>query len=288
MNTLKTGVLLVALTLLLLFIGQAAGGRSGMTLALGLAAFLNFAAYFWSDKIALAMSGAQPVSREEAPRFYSVIERLCVRTNLPQPRLYVIPQAQPNAFATGRDPQHAAVAATAGLLETMNDEELEGVLAHELAHVRNRDTLIMSVAATLAGAITYVAHMARWAMLFGTRGHDREGSGNPLGALLMIILAPLAALLVQLAISRQREYAADATGARLAGHPYGLASALEKLRHYSRRVPMRVSPAQAHMYIVQPLSGDFFAGLFSTHPPVEDRIRRLRSMTLESYTFLSF
>ena len=282
MNTFKTGVLLVALTLLLLFIGQAAGGRGGMTLALALAAFLNFAAYFWSDKIALAMSGAQPVSREQAPRFYTVIERLCARTGLPMPRLYVIPQAQPNAFATGRNPQHAAVAATAGLLETMNDEELEGVLAHELAHVRNRDTLTMSVAATLAGAITYLAHMARWAFLFGGYGgRNRENSGNPLGALLMIILAPIAALLVQLAISRQREYAADAAGAHFAGHPYGLASALEKLGHYSRRVPMPgVSPAQAHMYIVQPLSGSFFAGLFSTHPPVEDRIRRLRSMSL--------
>ncbi|HKZ51839.1 MAG TPA: zinc metalloprotease HtpX [Candidatus Acidoferrales bacterium] len=277
MNAIKTGLLLAALTLILVIGGQAVAGQRGMTIALIFAAIMNLGAYFWSDKITLAMSGAQPVTPDQAPRMYRVMERLCARTGLPMPRLYVIPQAQPNAFATGRNPQHAAVAATAGLLETMEEDELEGVLAHELAHVRNRDTLIMSVAATIAGAITYLAYMGQWALIFGGYGgRDRNGGGSGLGALLMIILAPIAALLVQMAISRQREYAADAAAARFVGHPYGLANALEKLGHYSKRIPMHdVKPAQAHMYIVQPFSGGF-ASLFSTHPPVEERIRRLR------------
>ncbi len=277
MNTIKTGFLLAVLTLILLFGGQAIAGQQGMTIAIIFAAVMNFAAYFWSDKIALAMSGARPVTREQAPRFYRLTEGLCARAGLPIPRLHVIPQEQPNAFATGRNPQRAAVAATAGLLETMNDDELEGVIAHELAHIRNRDTLIMSVAATIAGAITYLAHMGQWALIFGGYSRDNRNGGNALGALLMIILAPMAALLVQMAISRQREYAADAAAARFAGHPYGLINALEKLGHYSKRLPMRVEPAQAHMYIVQPFAGGI-ASLFSTHPPVEDRIRRLRSL----------
>lgn len=278
MNTIKTGFLLAVLTLILIYGGQAIGGQQGMTMALIFAAVMNFGAYFWSDKLALRMSGARPVTRAEAPRMYAIVERLCARTGLPMPRLYVIPQAQPNAFATGRNPQHAAVAATAGLLEAMDEDELEGVLAHELAHVRNRDTLIMSVAATLAGAITYLAFIGRFALLFGGYGgRDRNGGG--LGALLMLIVAPIAALLVQLAISRQREYAADRAAAQFIGHPYGLARALEKLGHYSRRIPMRnVQPAQAHMYIVQPLAGGGFASLFSTHPPLEERIRRLRAL----------
>lgn len=281
MNTLKTGMLLVALTLILLFGGQAIGGQRGMTIALILAGVMNFASYFWSDKIALAMSGARAVTPEQAPRLYGAMERLCARTGMPMPRLYVMPEAQPNAFATGRSPQHAAVAATAGLLETMNDEELEGVLAHELGHVRNRDTLIMSVAATLAGAITYLAHLGQFALLFGGgRGSD-DRNGNAFVMLLMIILAPIAALLVQLAISRSREYEADAAAARFLGHGYGLASALEKLGAYSKRVPMRhVEPSQAHMFIVQPLSGGGIASLFSTHPPVEERIKRLRAPTV--------
>ncbi|MFQ5777123.1 MAG: zinc metalloprotease HtpX [Terriglobia bacterium] len=277
MNTIKTGILLAALTLILVFGGQAIGGRQGMTIALIFAAFMNLGAYFWSDKIALASSGARPVSRDQAPRMYTIVERLCARTGLPMPRLYVIPQAQPNAFATGRNPQHAAVAATAGLLETMDDEELEGVLAHELAHVRNRDTLIMSVAATMAGAITYLAYMGQWALIFGGYGgRGRNGGGSALGMLLMIIVAPLAAMLVQLAISRQREYAADAAAAQMIGHPYGLARALEKLGRFSKRVPMRgIKPAQAHLYIVQPFAGGGWAKLFSTHPRLEERIRRL-------------
>lgn len=277
MNAIKTGLLLAVLTLILIYGGQLIAGQQGMTIALIFAVVMNFGAYFWSDKLALAMSGAKPVTPEQAPRMYRLTEGLCARANLPMPRLYVIPQAQPNAFATGRNPKHAAVAATAGLLETMDDDELAGVLAHELAHVRNRDTLIMSVAATIAGAITYLAYMGQWALIFGGfGGRDRDG-GNALGALLMIIIAPIAALLVQMAISRQREYAADAAAARFVGHPYGLVKALEKLGHYSRRIPMRnLKPAQAHMYIVQPFAGGV-ASLFSTHPPLEERIRRLQA-----------
>ncbi len=282
MNTLKTGLLLAVLTLILVVGGQAFGGQQGMALALVIAVVMNFVAYFWSDKIALAMSGAQPVTPQQAPQLYGIVEGLCARTSLPVPRLYVIPQMQPNAFATGRDPHHAAIAVTEGLLQTMTREELEGVLAHELAHVKNRDTLIMAVAATLAGAITYLAHVARWGLLFtGYGGRDREGGGNALSALLMIILAPLAALLIQLAISRQREFAADAGAANMAGHPFGLVQALEKLGHYSKRVPMRgVEPATAHLYIVNPFSGGALAGLFSTHPPLEERIQRLKSLTV--------
>jgi heat shock protein HtpX len=281
MNTIKTGLLLTALTLLLLFGGQALGGQQGLTLALLMAVVMNFAAYFWSDKIALAMSGAHPVTPAEAPRMYRITEGLCARAGLPMPRLYVIPQAQPNAFATGRSPQKAAVACTVGLLETMEDDELEGVIAHELAHVKNRDTLTMSVAATLAGAITYLAWMGQWALIFGGYGgRDRNNGGNALGALLMIILGPIAATLIQLAISRQREYAADAAAARIVGHPFGLVQALEKLGQYARRIPMRnLQPAQAHMYIVQPFAGGL-AGLFSTHPPLEERIRRLQSLAV--------
>ncbi|MFQ5927427.1 MAG: zinc metalloprotease HtpX [Terriglobia bacterium] len=281
MNTLKTGVLLVALTLILIYGGAAVAGQQGMTIALVLAVVLNFGAYFYGDKIALRMSRARPVSREQAPRMYEAMERLCGRTGLPLPRLYIIPEAQPNAFATGRSPSKASVAATAGLLEVMNDEELEGVLAHELAHVRNRDTLIMSVAATIAGAITYAAHLGYFAALFGGGGRGRNGGGNAFVMLLMLILAPLAAMMIQMAISRQREYAADAAAARFIGHGYGLASALEKLGSYSKRVPMRrVEPSQAHMFIIHPLSGGGMAKLFSTHPPVEERIRRLRALTV--------
>src|SRR6267143_4462456 len=219
MNTLKTGLLLTALTLLLVLGGQAIGGRNGMTFALGIAVLMNGMAYFFSDKIALAASGAQPVTREQAPRLYEVMERLCGKANLPMPKLYVIPQAAPNAFATGRNPAHASVAVTAGLLELMTDDELEGVIAHELSHVRNYDILTTSIAATLAGAITWIAQMGRWALLFGGFGgsRDRLGGGG-LEALLMLIVAPIAALLIQLGISRQREYAADAAGARLVGH----------------------------------------------------------------------
>ncbi|MBI3668335.1 MAG: zinc metalloprotease HtpX [Acidobacteria bacterium] len=283
MKTLKTGLLLTALTLLLLFAGRALGGRSGMTLALGLAVLMNGAAYFFSDKIALASSGAQPVAREQVPRLYAVMERLCGKANLPMPKLYVMPQAAPNAFATGRNPSHASVAVTAGLLELMSDEELEGVIAHELSHVRNYDILTTSIAATLAGAITWLAEMGRWAMIFGGYGSSRddERGGGGLSALLMLILAPLAALLIQLGVSRQREYAADAAGVRMVGHPFGLISALEKLGAYNKKIPMDVSPATSSLFIVAPLSvRSLMTGLFSTHPPLEDRIATLRNMVV--------
>jgi heat shock protein HtpX len=280
MNTLKTGLLLTALTLLLVLGGRALAGPNGMTLGLALAVMMNGVAYFFSDKIALAASGAQPVTREQVPRLYEVLERLCGKANLPMPKLYVIPQAAPNAFATGRNPRHASVAVTQGLLELMNDEELEGVIAHELSHVRNYDILTTSVAATLAGAITWIAQMGRWAMIFGG-GRDEEDRGGGISALLMLILAPLAALLIQLGISRQREYAADASGARMVGHPYGLISALQKLGAYNKKIPMEVSPATASLFIVAPLSaGQVFTSLFSTHPPLDQRIATLERMVV--------
>jgi heat shock protein HtpX len=280
MRTLKTGFLLTLLTLILVLGGGAIAGRQGMTFGLIIAVLMNGIAYFFSDKIALASSGARPVSREEAPRLYAVMERLAAKGNLPMPKLFVIPQAAPNAFATGRNPSHASVAVTEGLLELMNDDELEGVIAHELSHVRNYDILTTSIAATLAGAITWIARLGFY---FGGYGGDRNRrGGGGLEALLMLIVAPLAALLIQLGISRQREYAADAAGARLVGHPYGLISALEKLGAYNKRIPMtNVSPTTSSLYIVRPLStGQVFTGLFSTHPPLPDRIEALRRMTV--------
>jgi heat shock protein HtpX len=244
---------------------------------------MNFVSYFYSDKISLAMYRAQPVTREQLPRVYAVVERLTQKIGLPMPKIYVIPSDSPNAFATGRNPSHASVAVTQGILDLLNDEELEGVLAHELGHVRNRDILISSIAATLAGAITFIARMGYWAALFGGfgggRDNDREGGG--LGALLMIILAPIAATLIQLAVSRSREYQADATGAHFTGNPYALASALRKLDAYSRRVPMVATPSTAHLFIVQPLLGMNFGSLFSTHPPIAKRIERLTGQPAE-------
>src|SRR6202046_3817506 len=284
MKTLKTAFLLTALTLLLLFIGEAFGGRNGMTLALGVAVVMNGVAYFYSDKIALSSSAARPVSREESPRLYAVMERLAAKANLPVPKLYLIPQAAPNAFATGRNPQHASVAVTQGLMELMDDEELEGGIAHELSHVRNYDILTSSIAATLAGAITWIAHIGRWGMMFAGMGdgRDRDRSGGGIAALLMLLLAPLAALLLQLGISRQREYQADASGARMVGHPYGLMRALEKLGAYNKRIPMDIAPSTAALCIVAPLSasGQFVASLFSTHPPLAERIERLRNLNV--------
>jgi len=283
MRAIKTLFLLTALTLLLVLGGEAIAGQRGMTIALFMAVVMNGGAYFFSDKIALMSSGAQPVSREELPRLYTVMERLTAKAALPMPKLYVIPQPAPNAFATGRNPSHASVAVTAGLMELMSDDELEGVIAHELSHVRNYDILITSIAATLAGAITWIASMGRWAMIFGGFGgsRDDERGGGGLAALLMLIVAPIAALLIQLGISRQREFSADASGARMVGHPYGLISALEKLGAYNNRIPMDVSPATASLFIVAPLSaGQVFTGLFSKHPPLSERIAVLRSMTV--------
>jgi heat shock protein HtpX len=270
MNTIKTTLLLGALTGLLLFMGQVLGGRSGMTFALFMAAAMNFAAFFWSDKIVLRMYHAQPVGREQAPELYEIVERLAMKAGIPMPRLHVIPEPALNAFATGRSPRHAAVAVTEGMLKALNREELEGVLAHELSHVINRDTLISTVAATLAGAISWVAHPF---MLMS--GRDDDEGGNPIAALAAMILAPLAAMLIQMAVSRSREYQADATGARLVGYPQGLASALRKLAAAKDRLPMRAEPATAHLFIVNPLSGRSLANLFSTHPPLEERIARL-------------
>lgn len=283
MKTLKTTFLLTLLTLLLLAIGEAFGGRNGLTIALVFAVLMNGGAYFFSDKIALASSGAQPISPEQSPRLYQVMERLSAKANLPMPKLYMIPQAAPNAFATGRNPTHASVAVTQGLMELMDDEELEGVIAHELSHVRNYDILTSSIAATIAGAITWVAEMGRWGMFFGGMGggrdDDREGGG--IAAILMLILAPLAALLLQLGISRQREYQADASGAKMVGHPYGLIRALEKLGAYNKRIPMDISPSTSALCIVAPLTaGQVISGLFSTHPPLEERIAVLRNMTV--------
>ena len=283
MKVLRTTFLLTALTLVLLTIGGAVGGRNGMTIALIFAAFSNAFAYFFSDKIALWSSGAKPVSREELPRLYEVMERLAGKANLPVPKLYMIPEAAPNAFATGRNPSHASVAVTQGLMQLMNDEELEGVIAHELSHVRNYDILISSIAATIAGAITHLAYMGRFAAIFGygsSRDNDREGGGFT--ALLMLFLAPFAAMLLQLGISRQREYAADESGAKMVGQQYGLISALQKLGAYNQRIPSNIPQTTSALCIVKPMfgGGSIFSSLFSTHPPLEERIAALRELTI--------
>jgi len=280
-NMLKTGVLLGVLTALFVVIGYALGGQQGMVVAFAVAVAMNMVSYWFSDKIVLAMYGARPISEAEAPRLYAIVRRLATRAQIPMPPVYLIPTDAPNAFATGRSPDHAAVAVTEGIMRILDEDELEGVLAHELSHVRNRDVLISTIAATLAGAITYLAHMMQWAAFFGGgRSSDDEEGGSPWAMLLLAILAPFAAMLVQLAVSRAREYQADASGARLAGRPWGLAKALEKLETAARAEPMPANPATAHLFIVNPLSGQTLMRLFSTHPPIEDRIRRLRAMHL--------
>ena len=280
-NSFKTALLLGLLTGIILGIGQLFGGSQGLVIAFVFAVLINFGSYWFSDKIVLAMYNAREVSADDAPELYRTVQNLTVRAQLPMPRLYVIPSESPNAFATGRDPQHAAVAVTEGILRIMNREELEGVIAHELSHVKNRDILIGTIAATLAGVVMMLANMARWAAIFGVGRSDRdeEGGGGILGMILMSVLAPIAAMMIQMAISRSREFLADATGAKIAGNPLGLASALAKLARGSEMVPLEARPETAHMFIVSPLTGGSFLSLFSTHPPVEERIARLRAMT---------
>jgi len=277
MNTIKTMGLLVTLTLILVWAGGALGGRQGMTFALIFALGINFISYWFSDKIVLKMYRAKEVSETQAPELYAMVRMLSQKAELPMPKVYLIDQEQPNAFATGRNPRHAAVAVTTGIMRILSREELQGVIAHELAHVKHRDILIGTVAATIAGAVSYLAQMAQWAMIFGGHRNDEEG-GNPIAAFAMMIIGPIAALIIQMAISRSREYAADQGGAAIAGNPRYLAGALKKLDRASRQIPMKANPATSHMFIVNPLSGGGLLKLFSTHPPIEERIARLESM----------
>ncbi|OPY84950.1 MAG: hypothetical protein A4E72_02081 [Syntrophus sp. PtaU1.Bin208] len=282
MNTIKTALLLGALTGLLMLIGGWIGGRNGVMIAFILAMVMNFGSYWFSDKLVLRMYQAQEVSENQAPELYRMVRDLAMRANLPMPRVYIIPGETPNAFATGRNEQHAVVAVTEGLLRILNRDELEGVLSHELTHIKNKDMLIGSIAATLAGAIVMLANMAQWAAMFGGLGgrdsEEGEGGGGIIGMILMAVLAPIAATIIQMAISRSREYLADDGGAKISGKPYGLAGALEKLSRASEIVPMDANPSTAHMFIVNPLTGRSLMNLFSTHPPIEERIARLRSM----------
>lgn len=281
MNTIKTGMLLGALTGLLMLIGGLFGGQQGVVIAFVVAMVMNFGSYWFSDKLVLRMYQAQEVSQSEAPELYAMVRNLALKASLPMPRVYIVPGDTPNAFATGRDEHHAVVAVTEGILRILNRDELEGVIAHELTHIKQRDILIGSIAATLAGAIVMLANMAQWAALFGgaSRDHDEgEGGGGIIGLILMAVLAPLAATIIQMAISRSREYLADAGGARISGKPYGLANALEKLSRASQAIPMEANPSTAHMFIVNPLTGRSLMNLFSTHPPVEERVARLKRL----------
>ena len=280
MNNIKTLVLLMTLTLILVWAGGAMGGKQGMTIALIFALAMNFFAYWFSDKIVLKMYKAREVRESEAPDLYNIVRMLSRKAEMPMPRVYMIDEEQPNAFATGRNPKHAAVAVTTGIMRILSREELQGVIGHELAHVRNRDILISTIAATIAGAISYLAQMAQWAMIFGgQRGDDDEGS-SPVAAFVMMIVGPIAAMIVQMAISRSREYAADKGGAEIAGNPRYLAGALRKLHTASQKIHMDANPSTSHMFIVNPLSGGGILKLFSTHPPIEERIARLESMGL--------
>ena len=280
MNGLKTMVLMVTLTLILVAIGAILGGKSGMTFALVVAFAMNFITYWFSDKIVLRMYGAREVREAEAPELHNMVRRLALSANLPMPKVYIIDQEQPNAFATGRNPEKGAIALTTGIMRILTREELEGVIGHELSHIKHRDILVATIAATIAGAISYLAQMAQWAMIFGGRSHDEGKGSNPIAALVMMIVGPVAALLVQMAISRSREYGADEGGARIAGNPLSLAKALKKLHMASQRIPMKTNPATSHMFIVNPLSGGGLLKLFSTHPPVGERIAMLEAMAL--------
>jgi heat shock protein HtpX len=281
MNYMKTVMLMALLTLLLLWGGAALGGKSGMTFALIMAFVMNFVTYFFSDKIVLKMYRAREVGEAEAPVLHRIVRRLSQKAGMPMPKVYIIPDMSPNAFATGRNPNHAAVAATEGIMQLLSEEELSGVMAHELSHVRNRDILIGTIAATVAGAISYMAQMAQWAMIFGGGRRDDNEGGSPVAAIVMMIVAPIAAMLIQMAISRSREYAADEGGARLQGNPHALANALRKLQTGAQAIPMHATPATSHMMIVNPFNAGLMMKLFSTHPPVEERIARLEAMRLQ-------
>jgi heat shock protein HtpX len=278
MNTMKTFFLMGVLTVLFVTIGGVLGGQGGMTIALIFAGVMNFVSYWWSDKIVLKMYGAKELTRNDAPDLFGITQELTQRGNLPMPKLYMISGDQPNAFATGRDPNHSAVAVTEGITRLLSRDELRGVIAHELAHIRNRDILIGTIAATFAGAISYLANMAQWAMIFGGRNSDDEEGSNPVAGIVMMIVAPIAAMLVQMAISRSREFLADETGAQISGNPLSLANALRKLHSSAEQIPMHATPATAHMFIVNPLSGGAIMRMFSTHPPMEERIARLEAM----------
>jgi heat shock protein HtpX len=278
MNAMKAWLLMGVLSILLVLMGSALGGQSGALLFFLIAMGMNLFGYFNSDKIAIKMTRSYPVSEAEAPELYDMVRRLSQRAGIPMPKLYVTPSDQPNAFATGRNPSHSAVAVTEGIMRLLNRSEIEGVLAHELAHIKNRDVLVGTIAAALAGAITMIANVFQWAAIFGMGGDDEEGGGGMIGGLIMAFLAPIAAMIIQMAISRSREYGADATGAQIAGSPQGLANALLKLESAARRIPMQANPAASHLFIVNPLSGASMAKLFSTHPPIEDRVEKLRSI----------
>ncbi|HBQ85560.1 MAG TPA: protease HtpX [Syntrophomonas sp.] len=279
MNTLKTGLLMAGLSVLLVMAGSAIGGQQGAVIFFVISLGMNFFSYYYSDKMVIRMTGAQPVSEHEAPELYSIIRKLSANAGIPVPKLYVTPTEQPNAFATGRSPQHAAVAVTRGLLRVLDHNEVEGVIAHELAHIKNRDILIGTIAASMAGAISMIANIAQWGMIFGGfRGDDDEGGSSLLGSLLVMLVAPIAAMLIQMAVSRSREYMADATGARLAGQTAGLSNALLKLERASLQLPMEVNPAVSHMFIVQPLTASSISRLFSTHPATADRVEKLRAL----------
>ncbi|HHY25407.1 MAG TPA: zinc metalloprotease HtpX [Desulfitobacterium dehalogenans] len=277
-NQLKTVFLMSLLTVLVILAGRAIGGTGGMQIAFIFAMVMNFGSYWFSDKMALAMTKSQPISREQSPELYAMVEKLADQANLPMPRLYMTPSPQPNAFATGRNPNHAAIAVTQGLMQMLNREELEGVLAHEMAHIKNRDILISTLAAVMAGVITMLANWAQWALMFGGLNGDDEDGASGLAALPLIILGPIAAMLVQMGISRSREFLADSTGAEIAGNSYGLANALQKLERSSAVIPMDVNPSASHMFIVNPLKARRVANLFSTHPPIEERVKRLNTM----------
>jgi len=278
MNGLKTMTLMITLTLVLVFVGAALGGKNGMTIALVFAFGMNFITYWFSDKIVLKMYRAQQVSEAESPELFGTVRRLAQKAELPMPKIYIMEQEQPNAFATGRNPKHGAVAVTTGIMKILSREELEGVLAHELAHIKNRDILIGTIAASIAGAISYLAQMAQWAMIFGGKTNEDGEQGSPIASIVMMIVGPIAAMIVQMAISRSREYGADAGGASISGNPLYLANALKKLQMAAQKIPMDANPATSHMFIVNPLSGGGILKLFSTHPPIEERVARLEAM----------